>query len=233
MHLFCDDVFVLDKQWLEQFCETYYKEIGLPFRCQARPEMLNPEICKLLKNAGCFNIQMGIEAGNERIRKDVLKRRMTDERIIQAAQSVKKAGMTLYVYNMVGLPFETEKEILETIELNKKVKPDFMQSSIFQPYPGTELKAICEKEGWLKADATQIRSNKFSSIVEYPELSSKDICRYKKKFRYLIYKDVNFTKALIILFFDSNYRVLTSFRALVPHRIRAWVNQLIYKLNTS
>ena len=230
---FCDDVFVLNKKWLEKFCEAYKREIGLPFRCQARAEMLNPEVCELLRDAGCFNMQMGIEAGNPDIRKNVLKRRMTNERIIQAARSVKNAGMTLYAYNMVGLPFETEKEIRETIELNKKVDPDFMQTSIFQPYPGTGLKSICEREGWLKADTTQIRSNKFSSVVEYPDLSSKVIRRYKRRFRYLVYKDRNFLKALIILFFDTNYRFLTSVRAMVPQWVRAKVNQLIYKLNTS
>jgi anaerobic magnesium-protoporphyrin IX monomethyl ester cyclase len=230
---FCDDVFVLNRQWLESFCALYKKEIGLPFRCQARAEMLNPEVCAVLRDAGCFNIQMGIEAGNEKIRKDVLKRKMTDETIIQAAKSVKDAGMSLYTYNMVGLPHETEKEILETIELNKIVDPDFMQTSIFQPYPGTELKNICEREGWLTADTTQIKSNKFSSIVEYPNLSSKVIQSYKRRFRYLVYKDKNYTKALIILFFDYNYRLLTSVRALVPQWVRAKVNQIIYKLNTS
>ncbi len=230
---FCDDVFVLNKKWLESFCSLYKQEVGLPFRCQARAEMLNPDVCGVLKDAGCFNIQMGIEAGNERIRKDVLRRKMSDEMIVNAAKSVKNAGMTLYTYNMVGLPFETEQEILETIELNKTIEPDFMQTSIFQPYPGTELKNICEREGWLTAETTQIKSNKFSSIVEYPELSSKTIQKYKRRFRYLVYKDKNFFKALIILFFDSNYQLLTAIRGLVPQWVRARVNQVIFKLNTS
>jgi anaerobic magnesium-protoporphyrin IX monomethyl ester cyclase len=230
---FCDDVFVLNRQWLEEFCSVYRREIGLPFRCQARPEMINAEVCRTLKEAGCFNMQMGIEAGNQRIRNEVLKRKMSNRKIVEAARDVREAGLTLYAYNMIGLPYETEAEIRETIELNRRIKPDFMQTSIFQPYPGTGLKAICEREGWLTAEPTRIRSNKFSSIVEYPELSARMIRRYKRRFRYLVYRDENRLKALVILLFDSNYRLLTALRAVIPQWVRGMVNRLIYKLNTS
>ncbi len=176
---------------------------------------------------------MGIEAGDEYIRNEVLKRRHSNEKILEAIRMARQADMTVYVYNMVGLPFETDKEILRTIDLNRRAKPDFMQTAIFQPYPGTELKAICEREGWLREDVNQIRSNKFSSIVEYPSLSRKAIRRYKSRFRYMVYKDEDLVKALICLFFDSNYRLLTTLRAKVPQRVRAWVNQMIYRFSMS
>ncbi len=230
---FCDDVFVLKKSWLENFCSCYLKEIGLPFRCQARPEMISGSVCRLLREAGCFNIQMGIEAGNEHIRNEILKRRHGNEKIIEAIRTIKQHGMTVYVYNMVGLPGETGREIDETIALNRQVNPDFMQTSIFQPYPGTVLKKLCEQKGWLRDDVTRIRSNKFSSIVEYPGLDRKTIRRYKRRFRYLVYKDVDYRKALFCLVCDTHYRFLTAARARVPQSLRAWVNKMIYRMNLS
>ncbi len=146
---FDDDTFTLDRAWIKEFCQSYATKSGLPFTCNARPETLSQEVITDLKTAGCELLQIGIESGNEYLRRQVLRRNITNEDIIRTFEDVRQAGIATYSFNMVGLPFETPEMAEETIKLNQRVNPDDLQVSIFYPYPGTELYRVCEENDLL------------------------------------------------------------------------------------
>ena len=78
---FYDDIFVLkDDEWLDEFAEKFPKEIGLPFHCLMRANLLTESILKKLKQSGMASISMSIESGNAHIRDDILKRNMKRKR---------------------------------------------------------------------------------------------------------------------------------------------------------
>ncbi|MBW1956041.1 MAG: B12-binding domain-containing radical SAM protein [Deltaproteobacteria bacterium] len=136
---FWDDVFCRDIPWLEEFSEKYRKAIGLPFHCLSRPETLTAETVGLIKAAGCSHVNIGIESGNEHIRKHVLNRHMSDEQIIRAAELVKRHGIKLNVFNMFGIPEEGPSEMWDTIRLNEKISPDGTFGFLLEPFPGTKI----------------------------------------------------------------------------------------------
>ncbi len=146
---FDDDTFTLFHKWVREFCEVYGREFDLPFACNARADTVNREILTLLKKAGCDTIRIGIESGSEWLRLGALKRQMTNEQIISACKAVHEVGLKLHVFNMIGLPYETPSMIEETIKLNRLVAPNRVQTSVFYPYPKTELYEICERNGFL------------------------------------------------------------------------------------
>lgn len=161
---FYDDVFGLDRDWLKEFSEVYPIKIGLPFNCLASPVMVTDEYVKLLKKAGCFSIATAIESGNEKIRNIVLSRHISNQQVIDACSLIRGQGIRIYSLNMVGLPGETEKEIMETIELNQQAGIDYADATIFQPYPGTDIMKYCIKIGLLDAGFKEF-NNPFSSSV--------------------------------------------------------------------
>ncbi len=165
---FQDDVFGANRIWLEEFSETYPKTIGLPFMCYARPDMVTQDYARRLKQAGCYSVCMAIESGKEAIRRDVLHRNMTDERIIEACSYLKKAGIRLYMVNMLGLPTETEEDMLATINLNRKAGSDFSDASIFQPYPGTPITQKCINLGLLDRGEENFESQFTTSVLNLP-----------------------------------------------------------------
>jgi radical SAM superfamily enzyme YgiQ (UPF0313 family) len=57
---FGDDIFTLSPDWLEEFCPRYREEIGLPFSCLVRANHINPKIVRLLKDAGCHRMTLGM-----------------------------------------------------------------------------------------------------------------------------------------------------------------------------
>ncbi|MBF0318583.1 MAG: B12-binding domain-containing radical SAM protein [Nitrospirae bacterium] len=136
---FTSDNFTLNKEFSGEFLERYKKEVNVPFYCQMRPELLNLELAKQLKNANCHMITMGVESGSPIIRREILNRPVTNERIIEACNILKSVGIKINLNNMVAIPGEKLEDSWETIKLNQVIKPDSSWCSIFQPYPKSRL----------------------------------------------------------------------------------------------
>ncbi len=148
---FRDDILPWKGGWLERFTRLYRREIGLPFICNYRANLVTPEVVRLLREAGCYQIFFGVESGNEDIRNRVLNRHMSREEIVRAFQACREAGIKTVAYNMVGLPYEDKSKVLDTIKLNAEIKTDHSLSPIYYPYPDTVLFETAVREGWVPA----------------------------------------------------------------------------------
>ncbi|MDP2278363.1 MAG: radical SAM protein [Nitrospirota bacterium] len=147
--MFSDDTLILSREWLYEFLKEYRKKIALPFFCIARANLVDEEIIFRLKNAGCYYVSLGIETGNDYLRNKVLKKETSNEEIKRACYLIKKYGLKLKTYNILGIPGETLQTAFETLNLNIAVKSDFAWCSIFQPYPKTPLAEYCTEQGFL------------------------------------------------------------------------------------
>ena len=136
---FADDLFVFNQKWLEEFISIYKKEVRKPFVCSANVNTLNEEIIRLLKDGGCHTVSFGIEIGNEKLRYELLNKRITNTHIIEVGRLLKKYKLKFMTFNMIGLPNETIENALETIELNIKIGTEYPRCSILTPYPGTKI----------------------------------------------------------------------------------------------
>jgi len=145
---FVSDIFILSRRWLMEFAEKFPKEIGLPFSCNVRANLVNDGVASLLKSAGCLSVLMGVESGDEELRNKVLGRRMSTQTIINAAQSLHRYRIGIYSQNMLGLPGETFKQALGTMQLNSRIRAKFAWASIFQPYPRTRLGEYAVNQGY-------------------------------------------------------------------------------------
>lgn len=148
---FADDVFGMNRSWLYDFLERYKKEIGLPFICLLRADLVaaNSEYAQKLAEGGCATVFFGIESGNETTRNEILKKSLSNEEIRIAAQRLHDAGIPFRTYNIVGLPGETLKDAFETLELNIEIGADYPWCSVFMPFPGTELTHYAFEQGYL------------------------------------------------------------------------------------
>jgi len=136
---FQDDTFIMSKEWILKFCQLYQKEIKTPFHCIVRLDLLDEEIALNLSRAGCVCVRCAVESGNDYVREKILRRRMNRQQIEKGTQLLHKYNIAFVLQNMLGLPQVGLKEDIETLDLNIKCQPTLAWSSIFQPYPGTEL----------------------------------------------------------------------------------------------
>jgi len=149
---FCDTDFLSNMQSdnLEAFATLYRKHIGLPFLIQTGAETITDSKMRLLKIAGCDNISIGVESGSDRIRQKVIHKRVSKEKIIEAFQLGRKYKIRMTANYMLGLPDETEADIMETIRFNRLVNPPAIAAFYFTPFIGTELYDGSLKKGYIK-----------------------------------------------------------------------------------
>ncbi|MBN1344256.1 MAG: B12-binding domain-containing radical SAM protein [Phycisphaerae bacterium] len=148
---FADDVFGVNKRWLYNFLPVYKRDVGLEFICLLRADIVSSDeqYALHLAKAGCRSAFFGIETGNEDIRNRVLRKNLTNEQIIAAADLLHRAGIKFRAYNIVGLPDETLADAISTVELNIRIRTDYPWCSVFSPYPGTALAEYATQRGYL------------------------------------------------------------------------------------
>jgi radical SAM superfamily enzyme YgiQ (UPF0313 family) len=149
---FQDDTFVLRMDWLEEFAGKYKKEIGLPFFCHVRADLVNDGMSRLLADAGCVHVAIGLESGNDYLRNQILRKHFSKEQIVSACHSLRAHNIRVTTQNMFGVPHETVDTVLETIELNIQCRPHRAYLYFFTPYPKTDLAEYAFRHGCCRAD---------------------------------------------------------------------------------
>jgi radical SAM superfamily enzyme YgiQ (UPF0313 family) len=198
--LISDDLFGLDKDWRQEFCKQYRKRVKIRFMCLLRANVLDDEFAKMLKDAGCYRISIGVESGNDYIRNEVMNRQMPREMLVRAFRAAQKVGMETNAINIIGVPGETEEMLLDTIRLNRELWPTSSGVNIFYPYKGTVLGDYCFEKGLVDEDLY------YNFSLERRDTVLKYTTEYKEKLRYyrnhwqdIIYAGDFFKKTTILL----------------------------------
>lgn len=174
---FQDDVFTVNKKWTFDFCALYQQKIKLPFEVQLRVNLIDEEIVRALKNAGCTLAMYGIESGNFNLRKDLLNRNISDEQILKAAGLFRKYKIRTMSVNILGLPDETIEMALQTVRLNIRCKPNYAWNSIYQPYPMTKLAEYSKQSGYFDGNLNLFEN---SFLYGRSALKTKDIKKIER-----------------------------------------------------
>ena len=151
---FFDDVFGIDKpRTMELLTKMAEARLNVTWDCLTRANLVSDDLLIAMKKAACTKIDMGVESGSAKILKDT-KKGVSIEQIRKGAALVKKHGIMLYMFFMIGLPTETEEDARMTREFLLELKPDWAGISIFTPIPGTSLYKDLTVQGKipLKAD---------------------------------------------------------------------------------
>jgi anaerobic magnesium-protoporphyrin IX monomethyl ester cyclase len=165
---FIDDSFLARPQKeIFEFCEMY-KEFSIPFWFNTRPENCTPEVMQRIKAVGAYRISFGIECGNEEFRKKVLKRSVSNAKLLEHFKYIAESKIAFSINLIIGFPGETRELVMDTVELVRSVQGyDALTVSIFTPYHGTALRDVAVRNGWL--DASEITKHTTSgSILKMP-----------------------------------------------------------------
>jgi radical SAM superfamily enzyme YgiQ (UPF0313 family) len=160
---FYDDIFWIHKHldqepWLKEFAKLYQKHIKLPFFLLTRCNILTEDHLKLLKPAGLHSMTMSIEAGNDYVRNEVIKRHMTREDIIRAFHLCDKYDVKTFANTILGIPVhptimqqqgKTAIDYdIESVKINVEAKVTFGEFTIIYPYAGCHFSEYVEQNKW-------------------------------------------------------------------------------------
>ena len=146
-----DDAFSSFPKYISEFVEKKMKVLPeATFYCQGRADQITkwPEMFKELYKAGLRIISVGFESGSDRVL-DFLRKGTTSEQNIEAAEILNDIGIDIWSNLMVGIPTETTSEVIETVQMAKRIKeiqPRAMLSwASYTPHPGSDLFEYCKE----------------------------------------------------------------------------------------
>lgn len=136
---FQDDTFTLSKKRIEKLCTLIIESrIDFKWSCQTRPDMVDYTLLRRMKEAGCVQVEYGIESGDSRLLKTA--RKGYDKRQIkESVKDAKRAGLATYGFFIIGLPGESIISWLRSIRFALLLKLDSCVWTVLMPFPGTEV----------------------------------------------------------------------------------------------
>jgi len=178
--LFQDPTLTVSTKRVVTLCQQMVAE-GLDFTwsCNAELKSLNEEKIEWMKRAGCHTVSVGIESGDEAILKKYSKP-ISPAEVYAKVDLIKRFGLKVLGYFILGLPGETRESIDRTIKLAKNLPLDVASFAIATPDVGTRLRQEAIARGLIPADLLSFDSTEFP-VFESPDLSREEIWRLRKK----------------------------------------------------
>ncbi|MDO8517228.1 MAG: radical SAM protein [Nanoarchaeota archaeon] len=152
--IFDDSGTLMVGDWLKELCNGliergYNKKII--YSCNMRFGTLKQEDYDLMKKAGFRLLKFGLESANQSTL-DLLNKGIKVEDIKNGCEMAKKAGLTVHLTMIVGYPWETKEDALNTFKLAKGLmqsgRADLLQATVLVPYPGTPIWKDAKQNDW-------------------------------------------------------------------------------------
>lgn len=186
-----DQVFTMDINWLNRFCNEYIR-LGLSkelkFSAFSRIDHLDEAKIILLSEAGCVLLRVGIEAGDTFIRNKIYGKNISNEKIRQIFELCRQNKIGFTAFYMLGGPAETRETVNRTIKFARELKAERSAFFIFKPFTKGGIQQIAEHGGridvkrWEKADNIT-----FDAVVELKDIKPKQIEYLQKKAYFLTF----------------------------------------------
>jgi anaerobic magnesium-protoporphyrin IX monomethyl ester cyclase len=175
---FHDDTFITDKKWVSEFCLALIKgRRNYRWVCNTRVDTISEDIVSLMAKANCKEIRLGIESVNPSVLK-FYKKNTPVEMIDKSIGIIKKHGIRVFGFFMIGAPFETKSMIRKTLDYAVNSQLDFARFSILVTMPGTDLSrelSCCYRNesgfDYIKGSQNNCSQIKYSYLVFMRRLS--------------------------------------------------------------
>jgi anaerobic magnesium-protoporphyrin IX monomethyl ester cyclase len=186
----------INNEWALELCSELRKlnenrttSINFGVNLRIVPNMDLESLFGAFKEGNINFVNIGLESGSERVRREVLKRYYSNQDVISAVRLAHQNNLKVSFYNMLGLPGESMEELNETIRMNRICKPDSYYLGIFYPYPGTDLYYLCKKNGLLPK-VVDVNTERRGVCLDLPLALKKKIMKKYIWFEYEVYKNI-------------------------------------------
>ena len=136
---FADEVFWVTNAWLREFCALYKERIRIPFCGAFRFGPIAEEDVQLMAEAGCKAVAFAFETGDEKQRRELMNKNVSDELILELSGLLRKCNISYCASAFFGLPGDTFNDHIQRLAFYRKANPTYLWTTFFQPYPGVSL----------------------------------------------------------------------------------------------
>ncbi len=187
---FEDDVFTVDKRWIQAFLERYRREIGVPWMCLTHPKYVDEDIVRWMKEAGCTWVQIGIQSVDEHYKHASMKRYEKQGDVAWAIDAFMRAGIGVKGDHIFGSPGEGNEAQRAALEFYAEHTPARISTYWMTYYPGVEMTADALARGLLseeevrRMDHGDVHAFHHTGVVKDP-LLLRQLANHEIAFRFL------------------------------------------------
>ncbi|MFA5284778.1 MAG: radical SAM protein [Smithellaceae bacterium] len=194
-----DDAFTLNEERVNQFCQAMIdRKLDLVWACQTHVNLFTERMAGWMREAGCVQVEFGVESGSDRVLK--VMKKGTNTKSIQRAFDISRAyGFRTLANLMINTPTETEEDLKMTVDFANRLKPTIYSYAITTPLVGTE-----DYNKYVKPPLTR---NEYSLYLDgriYRKIIDK---RFRLAAHHLdlskIYRRLNLRYMLLRFYFDA------------------------------
>lgn len=166
---FFDDTFNANTKRLERICDLILeKKLNIYWKCDVRMDLMSKPLLEKMKSSGLFHLSFGLEAGSERIRNQIINKKINIDDFHNLVKWCLELEIIPNAFFIFSHPTETWEEARQTIEIIEKYKGKIEGSiAILHIYPGTPLEKIARKMGVLPPDFSWTNRHR-SGIITLP-----------------------------------------------------------------
>lgn len=173
---FVDDIFSLDRKWVEKFLPRLKAEINVPWSANIWITHMDESMVRLFKETGCAGVTFGVESGSEKTRVNLIDKQIPDDVYLEHCSYLRKYKVPFHTGNIIGLPGEGLEKAYETARFNRLIGANSTRSGLFWPFPGTRLTDYAIEHGMLESEfsADYINSAEYINKGIYPTVKHKE-----------------------------------------------------------
>jgi radical SAM superfamily enzyme YgiQ (UPF0313 family) len=177
---FADQTFGINRERTIHLCKKILHDFDFEWICFSRVDVVDHELLKLMKMAGCILIMFGVEFGNDQTLKEYQKG-YTKAKIQETFALTKKVGIETLATFLMGVPSEDKKKCMETIDFALELNPDFASFNFAVPRFNTKLRDEAIKKGLIKED-TEVM-DQAGTFISMPTsaLSKKEVGELRRR----------------------------------------------------
>lgn len=161
---FYDLNFLLRPDWVRAFTDEYRRRgmhEKLKWSAYSRGDHITPEVLESLRDSGCVNLRIGIEAANPIMRNEIYDKDLPQEVLESALREVKALGISVTGYFLAGGPGERPEWLMESLELAHRFGVEFPVFFLYKPLSGTDILDRAESLGSTVIEESMAQSADF------------------------------------------------------------------------
>ena len=178
--LFWSDIFNFNREWTLELCKKIIESgLKITWSSNTRADTMDDEMAKMMYKSGCRLVSIGVESGSQKMLDNIGKKITLDD-IRNTVKILKKNKIKIYNYFVIGLPWETEETVEETIKFAIELDSNFISFYTATPLPGTKYFAYAMLNKLVEGNL-DFRSAYYEPVVRSEHLSKERIFELHKQ----------------------------------------------------
>jgi radical SAM superfamily enzyme YgiQ (UPF0313 family) len=171
---FSEDTFVVNKQRVLDICQGILdKKLDISWTCMANVHKLDREMLSLMKKAGCWQMQLGLESGNDEVLQFIGKKTSVSM-IREKVNLIHQVGIQPRGYFILDHLVDTKETIQQTIDFAMSLPLYSADFHLLQLPLGSRARAIAHEYGKVNYNTDLLTGYSSQGLSFVPEGMTED-----------------------------------------------------------